>query len=139
MRMNSQRWLLGCIVMTTCTWLNVGQVGQVGYAGAEQTELGATLYQVACTACHGSSGTGDGPMRQELRIPPSDLTQLSRQNKGVFPEEKVAAFIDGRQEAKGHGTREMPIWGKLFEEPQDLHNIVEYLRTMQQPYAKKRP
>jgi hypothetical protein len=40
-----------------------------------------------------------------------DLTTLSKNNGGVFPISRVYNVIDGREEVKAHGTREMPIWG----------------------------
>jgi putative copper export protein/mono/diheme cytochrome c family protein len=35
---------------------------------------GAKLFATDCTACHGSSGHGDGPLAKSLPIPPADLT-----------------------------------------------------------------
>ena len=35
-----------------------------------------------------------------------------KKNNGVFPFTRVYEIIDGRQEVRAHGTREMPIWGK---------------------------
>ena len=63
---------------------------------------------------HGQSGKGDGGMIDILRTAPTDLTTLSRNNGGVFPFEHVYAVIDGRQAVKGHGSRDMPIWGKAY-------------------------
>jgi hypothetical protein len=39
---------------------------------------------------------------------------LSKKNNGTFPFWRVYGVIDGREEVKGHGTREMPIWGQEF-------------------------
>ena len=47
-----------------------------------------------------------------LRVAPTDPTTLSRQNGGVFPFDRVYSVIDGRQAVKGHGSRDMPVWGK---------------------------
>ena len=27
-------------------------------------------------------------------------------------------IIDGREEVRGHGTRDMPIWGEVFRQPE---------------------
>ena len=53
-------------------------------------------------------------MKSELvkRVP--DLTALARNNNGVFPFDRVYQIIDGRQEVKAHGPREMPVWGRAF-------------------------
>ncbi len=41
---------------------------------------------------------------------------LSERNDGIFPAERVARVIDGREEVRLHGTRDMPIWGKVLRE-----------------------
>ena len=72
-------------------------------------------YQNHCAPCHGRDAKGQGPMRSFLTVPPADLTQLAKKNKGTFPFWVVYRFIEGREEVRGHGTREMPIWGDRFE------------------------
>jgi hypothetical protein len=47
-----------------------------------------------------------------LQVSMPDLTTLVKNNGGVFPVARVYNVIDGREEIKAHGTREMPIWGK---------------------------
>jgi hypothetical protein len=59
-------------------------------------------------------GTGAGPLALELKTTPPDLTTLSKKNGGVFPLSRVYETIDGRQEIRSHGTREMPIWGYRY-------------------------
>jgi hypothetical protein len=53
-------------------------------------------------------------MAQDLVARPTDLTTLSKRNGGVFPAQRVYEIIDGREEVKAHGSREMPVWGKQF-------------------------
>ena len=43
-----------------------------------------------------------------------DLTTLSKINGGVFPFARAYETIDGRQEVRAHGSRDMPIWGREF-------------------------
>jgi len=76
---------------------------------------GRVTFQRYCASCHGREALGDGNIAQYLRIPPADLTQLSNENGGEFPEERVYEFIDGRLDVRGHGTREMPVWGDVFQ------------------------
>ena len=52
-----------------------------------------------------------------LTVRPTDLTQLSKKHQGQFPFWQVYRIIDGREEVKGHGTRDMPIWGEVFRQP----------------------
>ena len=77
---------------------------------------GFELFQRYCQSCHGSRGAGDGRVGRYLNVPPADLTQLSERNDGIFPEERLVKVIDGRNEVRTHGARQMPIWGEVFGE-----------------------
>ena len=81
---------------------------------SDKYDIGKREYMNRCAVCHGQSGKGDGGAIDILKSAPTDLTALSRNNGGVFPFERVYAVIDGRQAVKGHGTRDMPIWGRDF-------------------------
>jgi len=74
-----------------------------------------------CAQCHGPTGVGNGPVAPALKKKPANLTLLSKNNGGVFPEDEVRSFIDGTKIAEGHGTREMPIWGYAFMFRQGSH------------------
>lgn len=80
----------------------------------DQRDLGKREYMNRCAVCHGPSGKGDGGAIDVLKAAPTDLTTLAKKNGGVFPVDRVASSIDGRQMARGHGSRDMPIWGKEF-------------------------
>ena len=54
-------------------------------------------------------------MARFLTIEPSDLTQLAKRNSNKFDFWQVYRTIDGREEVRGHGTREMPVWGTRFQ------------------------
>jgi mono/diheme cytochrome c family protein len=83
-------------------------------AWAQKHDVGQTEYLSSCGACHGSDAKGRGPMANQLKVAPADLTQLAKKNGGIFPVNAVYEKIDGRQEVKAHGTREMPIWGYRY-------------------------
>ena len=88
------------------------------YSWAQEDEIiagGKIKYQQYCANCHGMTGTGDGKMAALLVFKPTDLTQLSKQNKGEFPFWRVYRAIDGRELVRGHGSREMPVWGSVFQ------------------------
>ncbi|MBE2257677.1 MAG: cytochrome c [Candidatus Accumulibacter sp.] len=82
---------------------------------AEKGDIGKNEYQSNCILCHGADLKGGGAYLEFLKATPPDLTQLSKKNGGVFPFERVYGVIDGRQEVKPHGTRDMPIWGKDYQ------------------------
>jgi mono/diheme cytochrome c family protein len=81
---------------------------------ADKEDIGKREYDNNCVACHGADGKG-GIYVDFLKTTPPDLTQLTKANGGVFPLERVYGAIDGRQQVKSHGTREMPIWGRDYQ------------------------
>ena len=82
---------------------------------ADKLDIGKSEYDTACAVCHGLTGKGDdGPLKSLLARPVPNLTVLAKNNKGVFPFDRVYQIIDGRQEVKAHGPREMPVWGRAF-------------------------
>lgn len=91
-----------------------------GWAGrglAQEQEVAAAgkpAYDRNCAVCHGREGKGDGVAAGMLTVKPADLTQISKNNGGNFPFWRVYRVIDGREDVKGHGTRDMPLWGEVF-------------------------
>jgi mono/diheme cytochrome c family protein len=81
---------------------------------AEKLDVGKREYDASCANCHGLDGKGGGSFAQMLQVSMPDLTTLAKRNGGVFPISRVYNVIDGREEIKAHGTREMPIWGRHF-------------------------
>jgi mono/diheme cytochrome c family protein len=75
---------------------------------------GEVIYLRYCAACHGRTMKGDGPVASGLKNSPGDLSALIQKNKGVFPYDKVAGVIDGRETSRIHGTPDMPVWGEIF-------------------------
>jgi mono/diheme cytochrome c family protein len=104
-------------------------------------ESGLYLYTAHCAVCHGKSGRGDGPLADQLRTVPADLTRLAARFGGRLPPEDVARVIDGRRPLKGHGGLDMPVWGDAFRERSEgyseekarerIRKLVGYLETIQ--------
>jgi mono/diheme cytochrome c family protein len=89
-------------------------VSTSGLAADRPVDVGKYEYEGACAVCHGLSGKGDGPMAGQLTARMPDITALAKSNNGVFPFDRVYKTIDGTVEVKAHGTREMPVWGRIF-------------------------
>lgn len=89
-----------------------------GWGLAQQEEVaqaGKPTYEQYCAVCHGLTGKGDGGAANILTVKPADLTQLRKKSGGEFPFWRGYRSSDGREEVlKGHGSREMPIWGTEF-------------------------
>jgi mono/diheme cytochrome c family protein len=100
---------------------------------------GQQLYSQYCRSCHGDTAAGDGPAATALKVRPADLTRIARNHKG-FPTEKVMDWIDGEKYAIGHGSREMPVWGKRFRRSasadagsaSEITALTKYLESIQQ-------
>ena len=109
------------------------------YAEAEVEQvIGTKEYMNNCAICHGDDGRGAGPKAKQLSAKPSDLTILSKENGGSFPETAVYNIIDGRRVGDYHG-QEMPIWGQHFKDidadeevvDERISNLLEYLKSIQ--------
>jgi mono/diheme cytochrome c family protein len=86
-------------------------------ATAQEMEViagGEIDYQNYCAVCHGVDARGQGIMRKFLTVPPANLRRLTLITGGKFPFWKVYRKIDGQTEIRGHGTRDMPVWGDRF-------------------------
>ena len=86
-------------------------------ADAQEMEViagGELEYQNYCAVCHGIDGRGQGIMSKYLTVRPADLTQIAKKNAGTFRFWQVYRTIDGREAVRGHGTRDMPVWGDRF-------------------------
>lgn len=87
----------------------------------ENIDVGKDEYDVSCAVCHGYTGKGNGPMMSQLVNRMPDLTMLAQNNNGVFPFDKVYQIIDGRQEVRSHGARDMPVWGQRFNRQNSVY------------------
>jgi mono/diheme cytochrome c family protein len=106
-----------------------------------QPYSGAGDYQVYCASCHGVSAKGDGSIAKSLKVRPPDLTQLSKLNDGVFPQDRVSRTVDGRRPGSAHTNSDMPVWGDVFAKSSEsagaenvaarIETLVTYLRTLQ--------
>ena len=114
------------MITSSLKWLMIAGLtgGLAAAAQAEDLDIGKSEFQSSCASCHGTDGKGKGPVSEQLKVPPPDLTILAKNNNGVFPTNAVYETVYGLKTIPAHGTREMPIWGYQFIPMTDLpHNI----------------
>ena len=101
---------------------------------------GQEMYVTYCAVCHGKDAKGKGPAAEALKVPPPDLTTLSKSNGGKYPALKVSSVIRGEADLPSHGSKDMPVWGNLFwqmsgghdaEVQQRIANLNTYVESLQ--------
>jgi mono/diheme cytochrome c family protein len=110
-----------------------------GTATRIQSIEGVDTFRAYCAVCHGEQAKGNGPAASALKKAPADLTGIAKRHNGKFSQSDVEAIILGNQVLASHGSREMPIWGPVFQALEAdtsfaklrVANLVEYLRTIQ--------
>jgi mono/diheme cytochrome c family protein len=88
---------------------------------------GKQMYGSYCASCHGVDGKGAGPAAVALKVRPSDLTVLSKNNGGKFPAAHVISVLQFGAENSAHGTAEMPVWGPVLG---GMNQTAPELRTL---------
>ena len=148
-RIRAAWWAMGAVLILTATVLVPQLLGanQATEDKAFFVAKGRVTYRVYCINCHGAKAEGDGTLAEMLATKPADLTQLKAENDGAFPADRVREIIDGRTGVRGHGMKEMPVWGDVFQtsslEPsgsdetgeerskRKVHELVLYLESIQ--------
>jgi mono/diheme cytochrome c family protein len=115
-------------------------INTVVIARADEVAEGRSIYLRYCASCHGRNADGNGPIARSLTTPPTNLRLLSDLYGNPLEENKVARAIDGRQEVKAHGPRDMPVWGERFyiegqgnklQVHDRIRKLVAYLQSIQ--------
>jgi len=101
---------------------------------------GRAMYDSYCAVCHAKDAKGNGPAASAMKTPPTDLTQLAKNNGGKYPAAHVSAVLKGQAMSPAHGSQDMPIWGPLFSSisqghegqvQQRITNLVTYIEGVQ--------
>jgi mono/diheme cytochrome c family protein len=137
--------LLGSIVVATSLCLaqdKTAPTPEVKKTPIKQTNAasGKEMYAQYCAPCHGADAKGGGPAASAMKVPPTDLTQLTRKHDGKYPANYVAGVLKFGSGPGAHGSAEMPVWGPLFQSLDKFHdtavqqrisNLVGYIETLQ--------
>jgi mono/diheme cytochrome c family protein len=102
---------------------------------------GKDMYNAYCASCHGADGMGNGPAAPALKTHPTNLTLLSAQHNGRFPEAAVQQAIKGDPAMpSAHGSKDMPVWGPVFttmgqgsagQAQLRVRNLTQYILSLQ--------
>jgi mono/diheme cytochrome c family protein len=117
------------------------QTVRQGTAPRIQSIEGVDTFRAYCVVCHGEQAKGNGPAASALKKAPADLTTIAKRHGGKFSASDVEGVINGTQVMASHGSREMPIWGPVFQATSAdptfaklrVSNLIDYLKSIQVP------
>lgn len=137
----------GILVIAAAASLAVG----IGFADQAQKVVipvnrtaandGHEMYVNYCAPCHGTDGRGHGPSASALKPGPTDLTVLTKNNGGHFPDSHIVSILRFGTEVSAHGSATMPVWGPILgkmnpSNMQDkqlrISNLSRYLQSIQE-------
>ncbi|MFN0167878.1 MAG: c-type cytochrome [Bryobacteraceae bacterium] len=132
---------LAVVVVMTGGVLNA-QVKQIKKVPVKSTpkDSGVEMYKAYCASCHGMDGKGKGPAASALKMPATDLTTLSKNNGGKFPELKFQNSLRVSSPLAAHGSSDMPTWGPIFRSLESgsdgftqmrVYNLTKYVEGLQ--------
>jgi mono/diheme cytochrome c family protein len=118
---------------------DAGQTIKQGTAPRVQSVEGVDSFKAYCAVCHGQDAKGNGPAATALKKAPADLTTIARRHGGKFSAPDVEAVILGTEVMAAHGSRDMPIWGPVFQAVSTdagfmklrVSNLIDYIRSIQ--------
>ena len=143
MRIQNSCWIILLTVLALVTFASAQEANkEIKHVPVKPTSpaSGQEMYKNYCAVCHGVDGTGNGPAAAALKVPPPDLTLLAQKNGGKYPALKVSSVIRGEENLPAHGSKDMPIWGKLFwsmsgghasEVQQRVANLNKHIESLQ--------
>lgn len=89
-------------------------------SNGESIAAGKALWNLHCASCHGKKGLGDGTKAAQLKTQPEDLSTAKLQGQS-----------DGSLFYKiSEGRDDMPGFKKKIPDPEDIWNVVNYIRTL---------
>lgn len=138
-----KRFTLAILVATPFFVVAIAQQSPVSIRVNETPATsGKQLFVSYCAQCHGMDGRGHGPAAPALKMPPADLTMMSRNNQGKFPADHLTSVLRFGSEMPAHGSAEMPVWGPMLTRMDQndndhakaelrISNLKHYIETLQ--------
>jgi mono/diheme cytochrome c family protein len=107
-------------------------------AASAESLRGREGYIRYCSACHGETANGQGPVANVMTPRPPALTKL-RSKFGRPLRTRFVAYVMGDAMPRAHGTSDMPVWGKVLATPDGddgeavglIWRIADYLDSIQ--------
>lgn len=133
--------LIGGLLAALCAGAQQSPAGDESKIRPTYVPSGKAMFKQYCAACHGIDAKGHGPASGSLNTRPADLTQLAKNHQGKFPYEYVAGVLQFGQTYNIHGSKEMPVWGPIFQYVdnydeaavrQRIKNLCDYLESLQE-------
>ena len=87
---------------------------------AASVSEGKALWSKHCQSCHGKAGEGDGSKAAQLKTQPVSFA------KAEFQQQTDGAIFYKTSEGRG----DMPSFKKKLTEPEDIWNLVNFIRTL---------
>jgi mono/diheme cytochrome c family protein len=133
--------LLGTAFVTALGMVRAqGKSEQKPVTRQPSTASGREMFLKYCASCHGEDGKGNGPAAIAMKMPPPDLTTLSRRHEGKYPVGYVSALLKFGRNFAAHGSEDMPVWGSSFKTLDPVHDptgqqhvddVVAYIGSLQ--------
>src|ERR1700721_2387662 len=107
------------LAMTTALTVSIGYANQpntkvVIPVNRTDAPSGKQMYTGYWAPSHGCGGRGNGSYSPVLKLHPTDLTVLCKNNHGKFPDAHIASVLMNGVEMPAHGSPGMPVWGPIL-------------------------
>jgi mono/diheme cytochrome c family protein len=136
-----QAILIGSFVLLICAIGASGRPTEDETLPLNYAPSGKLMFKEYCAACHGADAKGEGPLASFLKMPPANLTTLSKRHGGKFPRDYVSSVLQFGSGPSVHGSSDMPTWGPIFEYydknnervvQQRIKSLCDYLASLQE-------
>jgi cytochrome c553 len=95
-------------------------------SAVQAAEEAQTMFKTVCAACHGESGTGDGPGAAALTPKPRNYTDKAWQASVTDEQIKQTIVMGGAAVGK---SPSMPAQPQLKEKPEIVDALVQLIRS----------